>query len=202
MAATSVSGAAPTLTAVYSGDGNLLGASSTPVTIAVSSAATPDFALAASGSAAATVTSGSAAQFSFTATPVNGGLSSPIQLTVAGMPTGATASFSPAYLPPGSGAQTFTLTIQTPKLAGLQWTTGLFYACLLPVVWLARRRAVLLTIAVTVLASAGLGCGDRVNTASARATAAQIYTLTVSGTGTSASGATVLHTVAVTMTVE
>ncbi len=202
VAATSVSGATTTLTAIYSGDGNLLGASSAPVAIAVSSATTPDFALAASGSAAITVTSGSAAQFAFTATPVNGGLSSPIQLTVAGLPTGATASFSPAYLPPGSGAQTFTLTIQTPKLAGLRGMNGLIYACLLPVAWLARRRRVLLALAFTALAGAGLGCGDRVNTASARATAAQTYTLTVSGTGTAASGATVLHTVAVTMTVE
>ena len=202
VAATSVSGTAPTLTAVYTGDGNFLGASSATVTMAVSSASTPDFALAASGSAGATVTAGSAAQFSFTATPVNGGLSSPIQLTVAGMPTGATASFSPAYLPPGSGAQTFTLTIQTPKLAGLPWSSGLIYACLLPVAWLARRHRVLLAVAVTVLAGAGLGCGDRVNTASAHATAVQTYKLTVTGTGTSASGATVLHTVVVTMTVE
>ena len=202
VAATSVSVAAPTLTAMYSGDSNFLGASSAPVAMAVSSAATPDFALAASGSAALTVTAGSAAQFSFTATPVNGGLSSPIQLTVAGMPTGATASFSPAYLPPGSGAQTFTLTIQTPKVAGLRWRDGLVYACLLPVALLVRRRRVLLAVVVTVIASAGLGCGDRVNTASARATAAQTYNLTVTGTGTSASGATVLHTVAVTITVE
>ncbi len=203
VAASSASGGTSTLTAVYSGDGDFLGATSAPVATTVSSATSPDFTLAASGSAAVTVSAGSAAQFSFTATPVNGGLSSPIQLTVAGMPTGATASFSPAYLPPGSGAQSFTLTIQTPKLAGLRWTNGLIYACLLPVVWLARRRrGVLLAIAVSVIAGAGLGCGDRVNTASARATAAQTYNLTVTGTGTSASGATVLHTVAVTMTVE
>ena len=201
VAATSVSGAAPTLTAVYSGDGNFLAGSSAPVAMGVSSVAAPDFALAVAGSAAVTVTAGAAAQFSFTATPVNGGLSSPIQLTVAGMPTGATASFSPAYLPPGSGMQTFTLTIQTPKVAGLVWKNGLIYACLLPVALLVRRRRMLL-IAVTVIAGAGLGCGDRVNTASERATAVQTYNLTVSGTGTSASGATVLHTVAVTMSVE
>ncbi len=202
VAATSVSAAAPTLTAVYNGDGNFLGASSAPVAIAVSSVAAPDFALAAAGSTAVTATAGSAAVFSFTATPVNGGLSSPIQLTVAGTPTGATASFSPAYLPPGSGAQTFTLTIQTPKVAGLRWTDGLIYACLLPVALLVRRRRVLLAIAVTVIAGVGVGCGDRVNTGSAHATAAQTYNLTVTGTGTSASGATVLHTVVVTMTVE
>ena len=202
VAATSVSGVAPTLMAVYSGDSNFLGGSSAPVTIAVSPVTVPDFALTAAGSTAVTATAGSVAVFSFTATPVNGGLSSPIQLTVAGMPTGATASFSPAYLPPGSGPQTFTLTIQTPKVAGLRWRDGLIYACLLPIALLVRRRRVLLAIVVTVIASAGLGCGDRVNTALARTTAAQSYTLTVTGTGTSASGTTVLHTVVVTMTVE
>ena len=200
--ASSVSGGTPTLTAVYSGDGNLLGSSSAPLALTASPAATPDFALAAAGSTAITATAGTAAVFSFTAAPVNGGLSSPIQLTVAGLPTGATASFSPAYLPPGSGAQTFTLTIQTPKTAGLRWRDGLIYACLLPAVLVARRRRVWLAILVTAIAGVGLGCGDRVNTASARATAAQSYTLTVSGTGTSAAGATVLHTVAVTLTVQ
>ena len=200
--ATSVAGGQQTFTAVYSGDNNFLGSTSAPVVIPASPVASPDFALAAAGSTAVTATAGTAAQFSFTATPVNGGLSSPIQLTVAGLQTGATASFSPAYLPPGSGAQTFTLTIQTPKVAGLRWKDSLIYACLLPVVWVARRRRVLLAVAVAMIAGAGSGCGDRVNTSSALTKAAQTYTLTVSGTGTSASGATVLHTVAVTLTVE
>lgn len=200
--ASTVSGATQGMTAVYGGDANLLGSTSAPVVITATSVATPDFTLATSGSSAVTATAGTAAVFSFAATPVNGGLSSPIQLTVSGLPTGATASFSPAYLPPGSGAQTFTLTIQTPKLAGLRWRDGLVYACLLPVLWLARRRRVLLALVVSVIAGAGSGCGDRVNTSSAVTKAAKTYTLTVSGTGTSASGSTVLHTVAVTLTVE
>ncbi len=214
VAASSTLGGAPTVTALYSGDSNLLGSSSAAVTITLGAgtsagtgtpptAAGPDFALAATGPTAVTASAGAAALFSFSATPVSGGLASPIQLTVAGLPTGATASFSPAYLPPGSGAQAFTLTIQTPKVAGLRWRDGLIYAFLLPVAFLVRRRRrVWLAVALTVMAGAGVGCGDRVNATSALAKAAQTYTLTVSGTGTSASGATVLHTVAVMLTVE
>ncbi len=208
VSASSTSGGTPTVTALYSGDGNLLGSASAAVAITASSgtapaAAGPDFLLAATGPTAVTASAGTSAQFSFSATPVGGGLASPIQLTVAGMPTGATASFSPAYLPPGSGAQPFTLTIQTPKVAGLRWRDGMIYAVLLPVTWLARRqRRVLLAFAMTVLVGAAMGCGDRVNATSSLAKAAKISTLTVSGTGTSASGATVLHTVVVTLTVE
>ena len=199
-AAGSLSNGTHTLTAVYGGNADFLASTSnsTVATIGVTTAS--DFSLAATGQTAVTVTKGSAAQFSFAVNPLNGSLSSPILLTVSGLPTGATASFNPAYLPPANTPAAFILTIQTSKSASLMRTGGLVFAMMLPMGFLLRgrrSRAVL----VTVMLAASLGCGDRISTQAASAASAS-YNVTVIGTSTSVAGTTLQHTAVVTLTLQ
>jgi sugar lactone lactonase YvrE len=185
-----------TLTASYSGDADFLSATSAPIVATIGTGASADFALASSGPSSVTVAAGNPAVFAFTANPVNGTLSSPIQLTVSGLPSGATASFTPTYLPPSSTAAPFTLTIQTPKSASLDRRSLLVFALLLPVVLLARKRRLLLAVLVF-----AVGCGDRVNT-SAVSTASASYNIVVTGTATSTAGATLQHTATMILTIQ
>jgi hypothetical protein len=66
------------------------------------------------GSGSATTTPGGAASYPLTLTPSSGTIfPNPVTFSVTGLPTGATATFSPATLPAGSGTTSVTLTIQT-----------------------------------------------------------------------------------------
>ncbi len=189
-----------TLSASYAGDPNFLPSLSSPVMVTVGSSASADFAVASAGAAAVTVPAGSAAIFTFLETPLNGGLSSPIVLSASGLPAGATAVFSPAYLPPGSGPATFTLTVQTIKTAGMPLTGRLIFAGLLAVLLLPRRHRRLFLPALLVITAAG--CGDRVNSAGQQAVQSRTYNITVNATSTSSAGTTLLHSVTVTLTTE
>lgn len=187
-----------TLTASYLGDIDFLPSDSAPVVATIGPVAAPDFSLATSGPSGVTVAAGSAAQFSFVTTAQNGALSSPILLTVSGLPAGASASFNPAYLPPGSAPTTFVLTVQTLKTAGLLKRSLIVFALLLPVGLLARRRrAIFLSLMLMVTA----GCGDRIN-GRAISAASATYNITVIATATSASGGTIQHTAGVTLTIQ
>ena len=190
-----------TLTAGYAGDADFLGASSSPLVATIGTGASADFTLASSGSSSVTVAAGSPAVFGFVMNPVNSALSSPIELTASGLPLGAMASFTPTYLPPSSTAASFTLNIQTPKTASLDWRrtrrSPLVFALLLPIALLARKRRRLL-LAVLVFAT---GCGDRVNTSAVSAASAS-YNVVVTGTATSTSGATLQHTAGVVLTIQ
>ena len=104
---TTLSTGTHTLTATYSGDSDFLAATSAPLISSIGPTATADFSLAATGQTAVTVHAGTAAQFSFAVNPLNGSLSSPILLTAAGLPSGATATFTPTYLPPTNTSAAF-----------------------------------------------------------------------------------------------
>ena len=189
-----------TLTALYGGDGDFLGGTSTPLIVTIGGAAAPDFTLVATGSANVTVPGGNAATFVFAVTPVNGAMSSPILLTASGLPNGATATFSPQYLPPGTAQASFTLTIQTVKLAMIRTLSPLIFAALMPaILFWRRRRSVGFVLAGLLLMA---GCGNRVNEGSAASASTQSYNVTVLATSTSSSGATVQHTAAITLTLE
>ncbi len=206
--AASLSAGTHTLTAVYAGDVDLLGSTSVPAIITVGPTATADFSLASTGQTAISVPAGSAAAFKFVASPMNGTLSSPILLTASGLPVGATASFSPTYLPPAGSATTFTLTIQTTKTARLErllkggW---MVYAAMIPLLCFAgrrdRRRRVPALVGL-LLAGFVVGCGNRIAPEGAGTSGARTYNITVIGTATSASGATLQHTAGVTLTIE
>jgi sugar lactone lactonase YvrE len=208
---------AHSVTAVYLGDGNFLASTSAAAVVTVGGAATSDFSLSATGAATQTVAAGSAAIFNFSVGMQGTAIASPITLAVAGAPLGATVSLNPAYVPPGGGVTSFTLTVQTPmaELRGspLQRRPGDLAALaflLLPGIGLMRfiaggrwRRAagVLgMGVACVVLAMLAGGCGNRVNTA-LEAVSGKSYTLTVTGTATSAGGAKLQHSANVTLTV-
>lgn len=188
-----------TLSAGYAGDANFLASSAPPQIVSIGQQAGADFSLATTGPPGLTVSAGTGAVFSFTETPINGGLSSPVLLAAAGLPAGATATFSPSYLPPGNGSVNFTMTVQTLKTASLAWPGTLMLAGLVGLLLLPRRRRAAWA-GVLVLGLAG--CGDRVNNAGQGAAQSRTYNITVNGTATSNAGTTLVHSVALTLTVQ
>jgi hypothetical protein len=203
------------LSASYSGDTNFLPSSSATELVAV--AADADFSLAATSATSQSILQGGTATYSFSVGLMGAAISSPITLAVSGLPTGATASFNPSYIPPGGAVTSFTVTIQTPQSATNQraWpdSTGsglrpILAILLLPAIGLARRSrrirrcgalafAVASCILFTTLAT---GCAARVNTAS-ESVDAPIYLLTVTGTATGSTGNTLQHFAVVTLQV-
>jgi hypothetical protein len=215
------------LTAMYGGDQNFL-ASVSPVTVELVGAGggtgpvgATDFSLTAVGSATQTVAAGNATVFGLSVVEQGTGLPSPVVLNVTGLPLGATASFNPALVVPGALNTAVTLTIQTAQPASARvvwpWGQGVVLAgVVLPWFWLGRgKRRWLAVVLLAGLACAG--CGNRVNSGvSTGATTgggtgggggtgtvpATSYAITVTGSGTSASGAVLLHSVALTMVVD
>jgi large repetitive protein len=100
------------ITANYAGDSNFLpsstGASSIPVNVAPF-----DLTLTDTGANVLTVAPGKTATYTFTVSPNFGTFAAPVTFTVAGLPAGATATFSPSTIPINGAAQTVTMTIQT-----------------------------------------------------------------------------------------
>lgn len=194
-----------TLVASYAGDADFVGGVSAPEVLTVGAGPTADFALAATGTTAVSVAAGTAATFSFGVTPVSGALSSPILFAATGLPPGATASFNPAYLPPSNGPSAFILTVQTPAHALLQKplekTLPYVVAMLLPLLFLRRRQGWKFAGICLVLIGMA-GCGDRVNGAAGAGGATRTYNITVTATATSATGAALVHSANVTLTVQ
>jgi trimeric autotransporter adhesin len=161
-----------------------------------------------------TVTSGGTAQFSIAVQPVNGSFTNIVTLSATGLPPGATASFQPATVTPGSSGASSTLTIQTaarqtssmllqrrPFLA-----QGIAIALLMPLFWLRPRKGrqrpgykLLSGALVLALFGAGAtyltGCGGGFALPSAAAPASYVITVT----GTSGSDT---HSTTVTLTVQ
>ena len=193
-----------TLSAAYSGNASLLPSTSLPVLVTIGGASAADFSLTASAPSSVTVAPGSSAAFSFAIGLTGPALSSPIDLAVSGVPSGATASFSPALIPPPSGPAAFILTIATPASARLRMpmsregTAGFgLTILLLPLGFRQGRRGVWL-VGLLLLT----GCGARVNTGNSDGASPLTYSLTVSATATSPAGATLLHTTQVTLIVD
>jgi subtilase family serine protease len=176
----------------------------------------PDFTInvASGASSASTVMPGGTAEDTFIVGPANGAGDFPnaIALSASGLPVGATAVFSPASVPAGSGTTTVMLTIQLPqtstaggigsnivgRLAQLSLTL-----LLIPFAGRLRRSGKRLVRIVSVLllsiagwaAMAGLsGCASL---SGFLGQSPQTYTVTVTGT----SGA-LSHSTTVTLTVE
>jgi hypothetical protein len=181
---------------------------SVPLTGAGVSPPPTDFSIGASNSPQ-TVARGTNVQYPITLTPSGGAFSSVITLSISGLPTGATASFSPATVTPGSSPGNSTLTVVTTNIASLSaphfgnrrlgGQGAAFALALLLLPWIKAKRmrlsrARLLSIVVLLVGTIGLwGCGSGGFAAHSQ----QTYILTVTGT----SGST-QHATTVTLTVK
>jgi uncharacterized membrane protein len=89
----------------------------TTVSLTINAAAAPDFAVSASP-ASVSVTHGGSASTTI-ATSVSGGFNSAVALSVSGLPSGVTASFSPTSIAaPGGGSSKFTFTASSTAIVG------------------------------------------------------------------------------------
>ena len=89
----------------------------TPVTLTVTTVATPDFTISASPSSK-TIAQGTAGTSTIT-TAVSGGFNNSISLSATGQPTGVTVGFSPNPIAaPGSGSSTMTITVGSTTTPG------------------------------------------------------------------------------------
>ena len=201
------------LSATYGGDTNFLPSNSATAELAVGAAS--DFAMTATGATSQSIPAGSAATYSFSVAMLGAAMASPITLAVQGVPTGATSSINPSYIPPGGAVTNFTLTIQTPlPLGALERKTrpgswgasgkGVLAILLLPmIVFALRRKAFLRFMSVAcciLLAMLAIGCGNRINADNA-SIQSTTYTLTVTGTATGPTGNALVHSTVVTLQV-
>jgi hypothetical protein len=190
------------MTAVYSGDANNGGSTSSVLTQTVNA----DFAFTSSPSGA-TITAGQLATFTLTVTP-QGSFTSPISFSCSGLPPLAGCIFKPPSVTPNSSTVTSTLTITTTaQLASLVSPFGRrsspLYAMwlVLPAVLMgtagtaASKRRKLLSYCLAFLLVGGCllqaACGS-----GGRGTPAGTYTITVTGAASSTQ-----HTTTVTLTV-
>ena len=205
-----------TVTAADSSAGTGPRSGSQSYTVVVSLPAVTDFTigLASGADSSATVFPGETVGENFTVSPANGAgaFTNAIALSASGLPAGATAVFSPASVPAGSGITTVTLTIQAPRAsADSEWAGGIagrlaplsLALLLLPLAGRLRRggKRIGRLISVLLLAIAGMaamaglsGCGS---VSGSIAQTPQTYTVTVTGT----SGA-LSHSTTFTLTVE
>jgi len=106
------------LSATYNGDTNFNSSSSTSSVAVV--VAPLNFTMTLSGPSTATVVPGGSFTYQVTVTPDYGVYSGTVNFTVAGLPPGATASFSPSSIAANGGQQTITITIQTAPATAMQ----------------------------------------------------------------------------------
>lgn len=169
-------------------------AAGSPQTSTLSGTATAvvasDFGLSATP-ATQSVAGGSSAAYQIAVTPLNGSFTQAVTLAASGLPTGATVTFAPASVTPGSSAATSTMTIQTVALhAALTrgpsiWPlpAGVVGAMMLLLPF-PRKRKFLTSLGCLLLLCAGTaltGCGGGF----AFPQTAQTFTVTVTGTGNS-----------------
>lgn len=108
---TALSASTHPITALYSGDGNYVAAASATLNEVIE-----DFTLTVGGSTSATTSPGGQAVYTLILSPPSGAtFPAAINLAVAGLPAGGTATLSPVSIPAGAGATTVTLTISVPN---------------------------------------------------------------------------------------
>jgi hypothetical protein len=107
---------AQSITAVYNGDTNFLTSTSNALTETVMPS--PAFTISASPGSQ-TILPGATATYVLALAPSNATFVNPVSLSVSGLPTGTTATFTPSSIAAGSGPSTSTLTIATSKQSAL-----------------------------------------------------------------------------------
>jgi N-acetylneuraminic acid mutarotase len=198
-----------TCTVTYTQAGNSTYAAAPTVTsstTATNAAPAPTFTLG-SPTGAQTVQPGASAQYTIIATAQNGTFSGSVALSASGLPSGATAMFSPASVVPGSTSANSTLTIQTPAQARVEpardprWPLAVPALALVGFFFLpGKRRRRWTSMALLLIASLGVStaltaCGGGFGLVTAAP--ATNYNITVTGTSGS-----VVQTTTVQLTIE
>ena len=223
LASGSLASGAHMLTVFYPGDSSFLPSTSAATAVNLGGGGSPpppkgDFALTCTAACSQPLAAGSPANFALSAHWTGAMLSSPVALSVSGLPAYATAAFNPPYLPPGGAVSGFTLTVTVsaqaamvrgPTREDVGSALGAIYFGL-PVILMGRgkkwrlpcrsvARAAFVSIALLCLA----GCGDRVTaTTQTAGPASKSVPLTVTGTITDPDGVTRQHTTVVTLIVQ
>jgi hypothetical protein len=197
------------ITAVYSGDSNFV-----TVTSSITTETIENFTIAIStgDTTSATASPGGQALYSFAVSPPSGTtFAGPVTFTVTGLPTGATATFSPNPVPAGAGNTTVTMTVTVPSTAEAEPLNSPLSGGALPVALgmillpftgrvrrMSRRLKGMVFLTVVAIAGAAFvsGCGGGSGSGSSTPPP-QNYTLTVTGTSGSLS-----NNFTVTLTVE
>ena len=201
------------LSAQYSGDTNFLPSLSNVIALTVGSATGvvtgSDFSLVSTSDLTQTVVGGGQASYSFAIQAQGSALTSPVNLSVLGLPNGAVSSFNPAVLPPG-GPSAFVLSVTAPQTIASWWEynrgsanpimLGLFTLPFCLGGFTLRRRTLTAFASLAVLIMAG--CGDRIFNHGQSSTASLTYTLTVNATATTSTGTTAMHSTKVTLIVQ
>jgi sugar lactone lactonase YvrE len=208
---------AHSITAIYSGDTNFNNVTSAATVVTVGSV--PDFTIASTGATSQIANPGQSATYNFTVQSQGAAFTSPVTLTTSGLPAGATATFAPATITPGSAATTFSLSIQAPVLKSASKAPvspsrdPLFpissALLLLPLMGSKRLRSrlgrmprMLFSAILLLLSGAALmgltGCG----TGGFFPQNPQSYNITVTATATSVAGTTLQHATTVTLIVQ
>jgi hypothetical protein len=162
----------------------------------------PDFSVA-STTSSQSVAPGGSAVYPITVTDVGSAFTGAVTLSVSGLPTGATGTFNPAPVTPGSSSASSTLTVTIPNTANLVrpnlWpmaTPVLAVLFMLPFrrwrkVWKGRLLLLVAGLASLACAASLTGCGGGFGFIQS-----QTYTLTITGTsGTETHSTTVQLTV-------
>ena len=197
-------GATAVITAAYSGDGNFLtSTSSTSASVVV---AALDFTFTSTGTSAYTAAPGAMATYNFALAPLYGSYAGPVSFSVTGLPTGATASFTPSSVAVGGGATSVVMMVQTASATAQNTSNspfgrGIVLAFLL-LPFIAKRnvrekmkgRMLLLVLLMIGVTATLTGCGS---TSGFTLQSPQTYTLTVTATS-----GTLEHSQTVTLIVQ
>jgi len=189
------------LVASYSGDSNFTPSVSSAITALV--LPMPDFILATSGSATQTVQPGAIATYTLVISAQPAPFTGAVSMSVSGLPAGATASFAPPQLVPGSASTGTVLSVQTvAPVVQMHSISARMALCAtaLPLFFLVGRRRTIPACAALCLFSLMLGCGSR--SVPEQTQSAQSYMLTVTGTSTNLAGALVVHSTTITLNVQ
>jgi sugar lactone lactonase YvrE len=182
-------------------------AGDSPQTASLSGTGTPDDFGVTATPPSQSVAAGSSASYSVNVASVTGDFSGAVTLSASGLPSGATVSFSPTAVTPGTAGAGSTMTIQTAAAVasnakpGSIWPLGapvLAVIFCVPVV--TRRRTIprlRSLLALTALTAALSGCGGGFALPEGQTTQSKVYTVTITG-----SSGSLQHSTTVQLTVQ